>query len=119
MTAFQDFVHKELGRPGTVPGYDLEAAQTLSHAGWVYNPASNRWDKDGHGISVEGFDEMLRNFHAIRPRFLKAICEGALGFTFDVEANDQWANAEGKDWEFRVSVCVTWPDAVTRLGKIV
>lgn len=107
---------KQIRWPGH--GYDLEVAHTLSAAGWVYDPSTAQWTKDGHGISEEGFGELLSGFAAARRRILEAITKGALGFTADVEQNDKWANNEGKDWEFRISIRITWPDAVTRLGKV-
>lgn len=98
-------------------GYDLEVAHTLSAAGWVHDVSAAQWTKDGHGISEEGFGELLSGFAAARRRILKAITEGALGFTANVEQNDKRAN-KGEDWEFRISIRITWPDAVTRLGKV-
>jgi len=94
-------------------GYDLEVAHTLSAAGWSYDVDTATWRKGQHSIATEGLGNILNNFRAVRSRILKAILAGALAFEMDVQAD-----AEGTGWEFQISVTITWPDAVTRLGAI-
>lgn len=94
-------------------GYDLEVAHTLSAAGWVYEPDTICWRLGQHVLSVEGLDIALMEFAGTRQRILRALREGAVGYTFDV---DQETTVGVTD--FTMTLRFTWPDAVTRLGKV-
>lgn len=90
-------------------GIDVETAQALSATGWMWDPATQAWMKNNHGITAEALEE-IESMHPWAANWvMKMLQKGAVGFKFEI--------AETDDGRYMSTVTPEWPDVVTLLSE--